>query len=259
MMRFVCIAVLLVITLAACGSNAGNVATNPPPNSASASVGTPTAAQTGGVRTVLSPIGLNIRATDISSAPAVGSLAQGTVVTVTGHSDNNGGWYKIHGETVDGWITADSTLTAAGRFNIYQSDQRGFSVLYPDSWTFAEEPNDVVFRPQSGQLTIVVKVAGNLQAFGAAGKTGYSLVKSSSVEACGVTGTLVTYKSSGSASGLSQFAQVLLRLDSTHALSAEFNYNSDADFQYFHDFYDALTFPVQACRNTGTPPPAPTP
>ncbi|HLI74701.1 MAG TPA: SH3 domain-containing protein, partial [Acidimicrobiales bacterium] len=46
----------------------------------------------GGVRTVLSPIGLNIRSQPSSSASVVRTAAQGAVLTVLAHTDQGGGW-----------------------------------------------------------------------------------------------------------------------------------------------------------------------
>lgn len=78
---------------------------------------------------MLSPTGLNVRGAPSASGPVVGSAAQGTVLTVLGYTAGGGGWFKVKGATVTGWITAQPSLSAPGEFHTYSSS--AFSALYP--------------------------------------------------------------------------------------------------------------------------------
>src|SRR5258708_40287660 len=110
--------VVLALLLAACGPTTpsrNGVATNPAnlPNGGALVSGSPGAsassgAQTSGVRTVLAPLGLNLRSADSSQSQVLGTVAQGTLLNVVGHSDSNGGWYHVKGDTTSGWITANA-------------------------------------------------------------------------------------------------------------------------------------------------------
>jgi hypothetical protein len=57
----------------------------------------PTPQQVGSVRTVLSPLGLNIHTTASKTAPIAGVAAQGTLLTVTDYRSGDGGWYESRG------------------------------------------------------------------------------------------------------------------------------------------------------------------
>ena len=134
-----CVAATLGV--AGCASATGSPsATGTPRASAHASA---TPQEVGSVRTVLSPLGLNIHGDASRTAQVVGVASQGTLLTVLDHRTTDGGWYKVQGQTVIGWIVADPTLSAAGQMVPYQSS-RGFSSLYPADWTFAEEANDTL-------------------------------------------------------------------------------------------------------------------
>jgi hypothetical protein len=236
---------------------------------------------------VLSPIGLNLRSAGAPTANPVGTAARGTLLTVLDHSDANGGWYKVMGQTTTGWITADPDLTAPGHFSNFQSDQFAFSALYPDQWTFANEPADVIFKPQSGPQAILVRPAPALPALGPSGRAGYAAVTQSDQVICGVTGTLVGYDRQGGGSSaspapgsapaspspagsgvpapvqapeLAHFAQMRLRLDATHFLELDYNYDAVDQLQTFGNFYNSVTFPFPQCTGPVTPAPVvPTP
>src|ERR1700678_2324294 len=62
--------------------------------------------QTSGPRTVLSPIGLNVRAGPSKATKVLGTAAEGVVLDVLGHTSQGGGWFKVKGATVTGWISA---------------------------------------------------------------------------------------------------------------------------------------------------------
>ena len=200
----------------------------------------------------------------------VGVAAQGALLTVIDQSSADGGWYKVQGETVTGWIVADTALTASGQLTSYQSS-RGFNALYPVTWTFAEEPGDTLFRPQQGaQQSIVVSTAATESAFGQSGLPGYSSTfEDDSVIVCGYTGSLIEYglapgastptpAPGSTAARLGLYAQIRLRFDSAHAMQLAFNYTDKADLQIFEDFYNSITFNYPLCMAPASPAPSPT-
>ena len=253
------------LALAAC-SRAGaptGVATNPADlpgggalhNTTGSPGGTP-GPQTSGVRTVLAPLGLNMRSAAASTAQVLGTLAQGTELTVIGYSADNGGWYRVKGTSTSGWITANPLYSSPHHFALYQSAQRGFNALYLEDWTFAEDPAAVVFRPQSnGGQAVVVQTAANLAALGPAGRGGYTVASVNSVEVFGVTGVLREYDRTGAVAAspgadspppLAHLAEIRLTIDSNRAMRLDFGYDAAGDLQQFVDFYNSLSFPPPA-------------
>lgn len=262
-------ALVALFLMAGCGSSSApsGVATNPPVSGGGSVAASPSSATGGGVRTVLSPLGLNIRADPSRTATRLGTAAQGAVLTVLDHTDQNGGWYKVQGQTVTGWVTADPSLTAAGTFTGYQSSDFGFSALYPQDWTFAASTTDVVFHPQNGPQTIVVHTGVRVGDFGPGGAPGFAGAGQQVVVVCGVTGDLNLYAHQGAAQPtpipgtagpLALLAQVRLRLDPSHALALDFNYTANADLPVFTAFYDSMTFPYPQCEQAPSAAPSPT-
>jgi len=206
------------------------------------------------------------------SAPVVGVLGQGAQVTVLDYRASDGGWFKVQGQTVTGWIVGDPTLTAAGALTSYSSTDRGFSLLYPSTWTFAEEPADTLFRPQStGQQSLVVRVAGSIAALGQPVPPGYASTYSNQEIVCGYTGELVEYQRASGASApaspniagssarwLSRYAQIRLTFDSMHAMELAFNYENQSDLDTFADAYNSISFPYPLCQAPQSPAPMPT-
>ena len=255
------------ISPAACGDTATptGVASNPVASGSSAAVRGSPSSNPSGVRTVLSPLGLNIHSDPAVTSPHLGTAAEGVVLTVLDHTDQNGGWFKVQGQTITGWITADPSLTAAGQFQQYTSTPRAFSALYPVDWTFADEPADVLFHPVNGLQTIVVRNGTTTADFGAAGASGYVGSGQQTVIVCGVTGDLNKYTRTGApapsptpgtAGRMAMLAQIRLRLDATHALALEFNYTAAADLDVFTAFFNSMTFPFPQCQ---APAPSPSP
>ncbi len=268
--RWIC-AALAALLLAACGESASptGIATNPPVQGGGTTSATPgsSSSAASGVRTVLSPLGLNIRQSASVSSARLGTAAQGAVLQVIGHTAQNGGWYQVQGQTVTGWITADPTLTAAGQFTQYQSQDRQFSAYYPQDWTFAESTSNVLFHPSNGDQTIVARNGTHIADFGPGGGAGFNATGQETVVVCGVTGNLDEYAHVGSppaspapgvAGPLALLAQIRLRLDATHALALDFNYNTAADLEVFGDFYNSMTFPFPQCELPASPAPSPT-
>jgi uncharacterized protein YgiM (DUF1202 family) len=265
-------AVVTGILLAGCGDS-GNaptgVATNPPGQGGVSGTpsGTPSPSASSGVRTVLSTLGLNIHSGPSISSPHLGTVAQGAVLAVLDHTDQNGGWYKVQGQTVTGWITGDPTLTAAGQFQQYQSTARNFSVLYPADWTFAEETADTLFHPLTGPQSIVVRTGTRTSDFGPGGASGYLGSSQTTVIVCGITGNLNEYARSagapptptpGTAGPLALLAQIRLRLDATHALALDYNYTAASELEIFNDVYNSMTFPYPQCQAPAVAAPVPT-
>ena len=264
-------AVLASVPLAACNASTPptGVATNPPVTGGPTGGASPSssASAASGVRTVLSPLGLNIRQAASVTSARLGTAAQGAVLQVTGHTSDNGGWYQVQGQTVTGWITGDPTLTAPGQFTQYQSQDRQFSALYPSDWTFAESTANVLFHPVNGDQTIVARNGTQLSDFGPGGAAGFNASGQETVIVCGVTANLNEYSHAGAppaspapgtAGPLAFLAQVRLRLDATHALALDFNYNATADLDVFSAFYNSMTFPFPQCELPASPGPSPT-
>lgn len=232
--------------------------------------------QTSGSRTVLSPNGLNVRGAPDPSAPVVGSAAQGVVLTVLGYMDSAGGWFKVKGATVTGWISAKPTLSAPGEFRSYSSAQ--FAALYPAGWTesplpgstaapttstsletttaAAATPSSVVFRPASGVGDIVVTAAGSVSQL-PHGREGYARNSVSQVVACGTTAGLVVSRQTGSTpttsstsvpESLTFLAEVRFAVDNQHALGLYADMpDLGPTFQIFEDFVASLTFSAPQC------------
>ncbi len=266
--RFAAILVTLVVAGCATTTTPGVVTDLPqtPYPEASGSATPPVGPQKTGIRTVLSPLGLNIRSSASTSGTKLAAAAQGAELKVLDYTAANGGWFNVEGATVSGWITADPSLTAQGSFTPYGSSEKGFAVLYPTSWTFADEPKDVIFRPQSGTTTVVVRVAASTAALGAAGASGYTQASDDAVVVCGVTGDLIKYDHSGTGSASpiaataplqSHLAQIRLKLDATHAIALDLNYESGGAVDDFAHIYDSMTFNVPACQAPASPAPTP--
>lgn len=271
----------LAAGLAACGSSSSTsqpgVITNPPrgsaaPGGSAAASASPqsSAEPASGTRTVLAPLGLNLRSQPNSSSPSLGDLGQGAVVTVLAHVGQNGsGWFKVMGQTQTGYISDNPAFSSPRTFNTYQSDQRGFSALYPDSWTFAEHPDEVVFLPQTGGASITVVIAASLDAIGPPGRSGYSLSSTETTEVDGVTGLLRTYDRTGSApppspgqpDHLDHLVEFRATIDAKRAIRADLDYTNADTVPIFRDVLNAIVFPAPAPASPGTSatPPAPSP
>lgn len=233
------LAVGAVPLIAACSSSGGRAI----PTTTSAAPTTSTTAagvQTSGDRTVLSPLGINVRANPARTAHVLGTADQGTVLRVLGHTDAGGGWFEVRGQTVTGWITGDPKLTAAGAFQSYSSNS--FSALYPEGWKVTPSAAGVGFLDSSGPDSIRVTSAATVDKL-PKGRAGYSLQDSKSVVVCGVTSHLVTYSSAGS-----YLLQVRLTIDAHHALGVYGTLTGlGAPLAPFQAFLYSLSFPGPQC------------
>lgn len=254
----------LVVVLSACSATSERHATRHPPSSTSPTSGgvtsTTSAAPTSGVRTVLTPVGLNVRAQPSTTATVLRTAARGAVLNVLAHSDQSGGWFEVRGPTVTGWISDDPTLSAAGSFTSYSSTAHQVSLLYPEGWTVAESgPASVVFHPPSGSDTMVVSTASTVDQL-AHGRSGYQRTASEQVVVCGVTTDLVTYIRAGSPLTTTPptgvvaehvLAQVNLTLDPQHALGFDANLADASQLTTFRAVVDSVTFPFPQCQSAG--------
>ena len=227
-----------------------------------------------------------MRGAPSSSAPVLGSAAQGTVLTVLDYTAGGGGWFKVKGATVTGWISAQASLSAPGEFHAYSSS--AFSALYPADWSESAlgpppapglspptssadttnppgtsgtgtpvTPSGVAFRPGLGTGDIVVASAGSVAQL-PHGRTGYSRTSVTQVVVCGVTAGLVVFqRTSGSPAGspgtsvpesLAYLAEVRFAVDAQHALGF---YADTPDlgstFDVFKELLASVTFNSPQC------------
>ncbi|HMC41320.1 MAG TPA: SH3 domain-containing protein, partial [Acidimicrobiales bacterium] len=216
---------------------------------APASSTVPPGTQTSGSRTVLSPVGLNVRSAPSRTAAVVGSAAQGAVLTVTGYTAAGGGWFDVKGATVSGWISGQPTLSAPGEFRSFSSSQ--LSALYPAAWTEAPAASSVVFRPAAGEGDIVVSPAGNVEQL-PHGRTGYGRSSVSSVVVCGTTAALVVFQRTAAATAvpgaLAYRAEVRFAVDKQHALGFYADLpDLGPTFQTFKELLASVTFNAPQC------------
>jgi hypothetical protein len=229
---------------------------------------TTTVIQTSGIRTVLSPIGINLRAQPSATAAIVGTAAQGATLTVLGHT---GGFYQVMGATVaSGYITDNPADTAAGKFVAYGTTGGGFAALYPAGWTATgAAPASVVFSPPSGHDSIVITTATAVSALGNA-QSGYQQDTSTTEVVCGFTGQLVTYtQAHGAAPTLPPtpgasvvseryLVQIDLTLDAQHAVGVVANLASLDQLASVEDVINSLSFPFPQCQGGAAGPTATT-
>jgi hypothetical protein len=237
---------VLSLVMAAC---TGSSKPPPPPPTVPASTTTtttlPPGIQTTGPRTVLSPIGLNVRQGPSKSAKVLASAAQGVELAVIGYSSADGGWYKVKGETVSGWISDNPSLSAFGTFLPYQSVPLGFSVLYPSSWTSATTAAMSLFRSPTGHDTVAFRQAATAAGLGT-GSADHVLVATQAVVACGVTTTMFTY---ALPSGGGPFVSLVrIPVAAKQFLGINSVVAAKADLATVDDFINSVTFSNPQCQ-----------
>jgi len=134
-------ATLVGLAIAACGSQGGEVSPSAKPSATATPTASPSPARHRPCRHHAHrprPLGLKVRDSGSPDGTTLGSLGQGTVVTVVAYSGQNSGWYQVKGETQTGWITANPVYTSARHFELYSSDAHGFTALYLNTWSFTE-------------------------------------------------------------------------------------------------------------------------
>ncbi|HUE57944.1 MAG TPA: SH3 domain-containing protein, partial [Acidimicrobiales bacterium] len=213
---------------------------------------------------------MNVRAAPSASAAVLGSAAQGVALTVLGYTSGGGGWFKVKGATVTGWISAQPTLSAPGEFRYYSSSQ--FAALYPATWTESSlsgsapapatsvptQPTvtvppaaatSVAFRPASGPVDIVVTSAGDLSQL-PQGRAGYGRTSVSQVVACGITAGLVVFQQTRASpsteatsvpESLPYLAEVRFAVDKQNALGLYADMpDVGVTFQIFQEFIASM-------------------
>ncbi|HTV11680.1 MAG TPA: SH3 domain-containing protein [Acidimicrobiales bacterium] len=205
-----------------------------------------------GVLTVLSPIGLNVRAGPSKTATIIATAAQGTVLQVLGRTPADGGWYKVHGATALGWMTANPAYSAAGRFGTYSSTP--FKVLYPAGWVVSGAPAPgVTFRNPRGSESVVIVAGPKVSKLPTVAQgAGISEHGQQQVVACGITALLRTYNT---ASPGRYLADVAFSINAKHAMALKATLPSLARLRTVLDFVNSVSFPFPVCVGR---PPAPT-
>jgi hypothetical protein len=255
--------------LAACGTAPSR--TSPTVTGAPSLVTSPTPSPTpqlvGTTRTVLSPLGLRIHSSPaLGSANVVANAAQGATFSVLDYQSGGGGWLKVQGRSVTGWIVADPTLSATGTFSRYAA-ANGIVALYPQNWGFQQESYGAIFLPQQGMQNLLLETGATLRSFGPPGLAGYAQSTSGSVVVCGYTGTSAVYAKNASYTGatptalpvprLPLYTEIRIKFDATHAMLIGFDYQNSTQLDVFADLYNSITFPFPLCEATATPTPSP--
>jgi len=219
----------------------------------------PTPQIVGTTRTVLSPLGLRVHSAPVlDSENVIGGFTQGRAFTVLQYQSGGGGWFRAQGQTLSGWVVADPTLTAEGTFNMF-AEADGVTALYPQDWGFQNESFGTLFVPQQGTgQSILLEIAGSLESFGAPGLPGYTQSSSSSALVCGYTGTLSYYAKNASSTGATPaplpvarqplYAEIRVRIDSTHAMLIGFNYQNSSELDVFAALDNSVAFPFPLCE-----------
>jgi hypothetical protein len=228
----------------------------------------PTAQIVGTTRTVLSPLGLRVHSVPaLGSKNVIGGFSQGRSFTVLEYQSGGGGWFRVQGRTLAGWVVADPALTAVGTFNTY-SEADGVSALYPQNWGFQQESFGTLFVPQAGSsASAVLEMAASLKSFGPAGLPGYAPATSAPIVVCGYTGTLGYYTKDVAYTGPTPaplpvarqplYAEVRLAIDATHAMLIAFNYQNTNQLDVYAALYNSVAFPFPRCEAPAVTTPRP--
>jgi hypothetical protein len=259
-----------IVMLAACAGVPSSPSRTPPatPTIATITTPSPTPQIVGTTRTVLSPLGLRVHSAPVlGSTNVIGGFSQGRSFTVLEYQSGGGGWFRVQGRTLAGWVVADPTLTAAGAFNTY-SEANGVSALYPQTWGFQQESFGTLFVPQAAATeSAVLETATSLKSFGAAGLPGYTPSTSAAIVVCGYTGTLAYYAKASASSGATPvplpvprqplYAEIRFRIDATHAMLLGFNYQDSSQLDVYSALYNSMAFPFPLCEAPAKATPAP--
>jgi hypothetical protein len=250
------VALSLSVGLAGCGlfgGSGGHAARQTRPTVKSPAAPTTTSLpgiQTSGPRTVLSPVGLHVRAAPSLGARVLGTAGRGAVLEVLDHAAGSGGWYKVRGATLTGWVSGNPSLSAPGRFRDFTSGAHQFRALFPLTWSVVESRASATFRAPAGGEAIQVTTAPSIAKLGAV-TAGYQQIRTETMVACGVTGDLDTYApapGTGRPASPPYFARIRLALDRTHALGIAASFKDLSGLQPVRDFANSITFPFPECQ-----------
>jgi hypothetical protein len=161
-----------------------------------------------------------------------------------GRTNKNGGWYEVSGATVIGWISADPSLSAPGRFGYYSSS--AFNVLFPAGWTTSGKPNTgVIFRPRSSIEEVVITASTSVAKLPTVAHTGsISQDGLQQVVACGVSGYLYSYRTG---TPHKFYADGAFSLSAGHALGLKATLTSPSQISTVLDFVNSISFPLPIC------------
>jgi hypothetical protein len=196
------------------------------------------------VQTILSPIGLNIRAKPSKSARVLVIAARGDALDRLAYTSRAGGWYEVHGPGVTGWISSDPTYSAPGRFGTYESPS--FSVLFPAGWSASGSASKgVTFQSPAKEEKVVITEAASVGSLPSITQgNGVSEQSSLQVTACGVTAHLGTYSASGAGRDL---AGVAFTINAQHALGINATLTSPSQLRTVLNFVNSVAFPFKVC------------
>jgi len=198
-----------------------------------------------------------MRAGPSTTSKVVGTLVRGAEVTVISYNPASGGWLNVKGASLTGWISANQQLSAPGTFYPFAASDGSFSTLYPTTWSAtAKTPGTAVLRSANGTTSITFSEASSVAGLPAV-PTGYQPLSSQQLLVCGVTGHLVSYKSStttatsvaaqGSAAPEPYLAAIDLALDKTHALELQADLADPSQISTVISVASSVTFPEKIC------------
>ena len=146
------------VLLAACSGGSANgrgPATASAPATAQPS---PSASFEAGPVWVLTPVGLNMRASPGTSAQRLATLQQGVELDVLDRQPGAQSWLKVRGHdsgTVVGWVLDSPELIIHRSVALHFDPNQGWSTLFPTEWTLSNSGAQTTFTG-SGQLMSVV-------------------------------------------------------------------------------------------------------
>ena len=210
-----------------------------------------------GTRTVVYPLGIDMRDGPSTSAKVLGTLVRGAEVTVNSYNPASGGWLNVKGVSVTGWISANQQLTAPGTFYPFASASGSFSTLYPTTWSATATPSGgAVLRSASGTETISFSAGASVSALPPL-PAGVQPLASQQLLVCGVTGHLLSYTRGsttttsvapqGQAVTEPYLAVINLAIDKTHALGIQANLTSPSQISTVISIASSVTFPAKVC------------
>lgn len=184
------------------------------------------------------------------TASVLGSAAQGAVLALLAHTKAGGGWYKVQGATLTGWVSSDPAYSAKGLFAFYSAP--AFSVLYPSGWSESGSPSTgVTFKSPNPGENVVIKAASKFAKLPVVNQgAGVSVAQDDQEVACGVTGHLYLYSTPDHQRFLALFD---VATASDHALGLKAVLRSPAQLSTVLDFINSVSFQLPVC--VGGPPP----
>jgi SH3 domain-containing protein len=146
------------ILLAACSGGGANGRTPSTASVATTARPAPSASVEAGPVWVLSPVGLNMRASPDTSAERLATLQQGVELDVLDRQQGAQTWLKVRGHesgTVVGWVLDSPELIIHRSVALHFDPNQGWSTLFPTEWTLSNSGAQTTFTG-SGQLMSVV-------------------------------------------------------------------------------------------------------